>query len=352
MSLPERYRALYPDGFPQVNQPALSSAILKQQPADFVVDEVLSFPFTDEGEHAYLQINKTGENTNWVMRALSKHFRVKERDIGFAGLKDRHAVTTQWFSLPYKSVSSELIDSFNTESIKITDVRRHSGKLRKGAIRQNNFTIQLRDVSLLTDKLEQRIKQIQSRGIPNYFDEQRFGFNRNNLLEAEKVFTNKTRVKPHKRRLYISAARSWLFNLILAERVKHDTWNQPQDGDWFALQGSKKSFYNEVVDDEIRRRVSEFDIHPAGPLLEEYQSQTTGRARQLEMQVLDGWHDICDGLKQARVPEQRRAFRVIPTDLSYEHEPTQQTLKLTFALPAGSYATILLREIVTFKNES
>lgn len=330
----------------------LGDGILKQSPADFVVRETLSFPFSGEGEHAYLRIEKTGQNTAWVCRILARHFGLKERDIGYAGLKDRHAVTTQWFSLPEKFVTQERLDSFGEEDIIILEHQRHSGKLRKGAVRHNEFEMVLRDVHVDAQALDHRIQEIATRGVPNYFDEQRFGRQRRNLVSAQDMFAGKFSPKRHKRGIYLSAARSWLFNLVLAERVGNQTWNQPIDGDVFSLEGSKSCFLADIVDAEIRQRVEVLDIHPSGPLWGQGELMSRGPVRQLEERVVSDWQDWCRGLEEAGLKQQRRALRVVPIALTHQYDVQQKTLWLSFALPAGAYATNLVREITATRQNA
>jgi len=335
--------------FPRDHPDPAGSGYIKQSPEDFIVEETLSFPFSGEGEHTYLKIRKTSQNTMWVVDLLAKHFSTKQRDIGFAGLKDRHAVTTQWFSLLAKFVTPEKIKSFCEEDVEIVDVQRHSGKLRKGAIKHNHFKIVVSKLKADKTTLENRIQAITHTGVPNYFDEQRFGRQRQNLIAANKLFNGELRPVKAKRRIYLSAARSWLFNLVLAERVRQDCWVSGLEGDVFMLAGSKKYFYEHTLTEDLIRRLQENDIHPTAPLWGEGEIETSSRAKQLELKVLGDWSGWCDQLENARMKQQRRSTRVLPTIHSYEYSSKQEKLVISFDLPAGSYATNLLRELVALK---
>lgn len=336
--------------FPRAHPDPVGSGYIKQSPEDFFVDETLSFSFTGEGEHSYLKIRKTGQNTMWVVGVLARHFNVKERDIGFAGLKDRQAVTTQWFSLLARSITPEKIQSFNEDGVEILDVQRHSGKLRKGAIKYNHFRIIVRELKAAKIDVEKRLHDIASGGVPNYFDEQRFGKERQNLIAASKLFSGELRPQNYRRRLYLSAARSWLFNHVLAERVKQGYWSSGLDGDVFILDGSRKFFHEEKLTDELVQRLADHDIHPTGPLWGRGELPTSSVAKDLELQVLADWRSWCEKLEQAGMKQQRRATRIIPVKLQFKYDEVSKILELTFNLPAGAYATNILRELVDVKE--
>ncbi len=332
--------------FPTAYAPVIGQAKLKQFIEDFVVVETLSFPFSGEGEHGYLRIKKTNQNTQWVSQRLSKHFSVKQRDIGYAGLKDRHAITTQWFSLPYKYLGEEKLAAFSEEGMEILEQQRHSGKLRKGAIKYNYFEITLRDVNANKKDLTERLSLIKDFGVPNYFDEQRFGRQRQNLNAFVDMIGGRFKPKRDKQRIYTSAARSWLFNQVLSVRVAQNNWATGLPGDVYMLDGSKKVFSTEEQDDVLRQRLVENDIHPTAPLWGAGELTTNLDARQLEQTVLDEWIDWRKFLQKVGLKQQRRATRVIPADFDYDYSQDLKQLRLAFKLPSGSYATNLIREII------
>ena len=336
--------------FLQAFTPAISSGVLKSRPEDFIVLEELLFPFSGDGEHAYLQIRKTNQNTQWVARCLAQHFSVKERDIGYAGMKDRFAVTTQWFSLPAKNISEQRLAEFNQDGIEIVAQQRHRGKLRKGAVKHNQFRLVLRDVDAQAEALSERIELIRRLGVPNYFDEQRFGRERQNLLEAEKMFNGKFKAKRQQQGIYLSAARSWLFNQVLAERVRQQVWDKALSGDVFLLAGTQSVFHAETIDEQIRQRLLEHDIHPTAPLWGRGELATSVDALKLEQKALQDWSVWCDKLEHAGLKQQRRATRVIADDLNYAYDDANKILTLEFKLPAGAYATNLVREIIEIKS--
>lgn len=336
----------FDDRFPAAYGGPLAQASLKSFPQDFIVEETLSFPLSGEGEHLYLHVRKTGANTDWVSRQLARQLGVAQRDIGYAGLKDRHAITSQWFSLPARSITQGKLDALQIEGVELIGSCQHSRKLRKGAIRHNWFTICLREVNVEPERLAQRLGQIRERGVPNYFDEQRFGHQRANLTAACEMFARRARPSRFQRGLYLSAARAWIFNQILAARIKHHNWNSVVPGDVYWLEGTKRYFVPDPTDVELATRLAQGDIHATGALWGEGELASRDDVARLETAVATTWETFSHGLEQARLTQERRALRVLPQELTYEYEPAQQNLHLRFALPAGCYATALLREVV------
>lgn len=319
---------------------------LKAVPEDFIVEEQLSFALSGTGHHLYLQVQKTGANTEWVARQLAAHFKVPARDVGYAGLKDRQAITTQWFSVPVRQYDPQQVAQLMIEGVTCLQAVPHERKLRKGAIAHNGFTITLRELAGDLDDLRRRLDDIRVHGVPNYFDAQRFGHDRQNLVVAQALFEKKRRLPPPKRGLYLSAARAWLFNHILARRIAEQSWHRPLPGDVFWLNGTKRFFLAEAIDSEIERRVTEGDIHPTGALWGEGQLASTGEVAALESAVAAQWPILRDGLEAFGLEQDRRAQRVIPAALEYQIDAAKKNLQITFRLPAGSYATTLLGELV------
>jgi len=331
--------------FPTAHGEALASATLKFRPQDFSVDEILAFPLSGQGEHLYLLIRKTDANTEWVCRQLARQLGVRQRDIGYAGLKDRHAVTSQWLSLPATRLSAARLEALQIEGVELLDRVRHDRKLRRGAIRENRFSICLRDVVVDAAALQQRLAGITRHGVPNYFDEQRFGRQRGNLLAAVHMFRRQSRPDRHLRSVYLSAARAWLFNQILARRVATQSWRSALPGDVFALEGSKRFFVPKQLDAEIHARLLRGDIHPTGALWGKGAVQSGEEVARLETEQAGQWPELAEGLCAAGLEQDRRALRVLPRELRHDHDPAAQTLHVHFALGPGSYATAVLREL-------
>lgn len=323
-----------------------AQARLKSEPADFQVEETIAFSLSGEGEHLWLWVEKQGENTDWVAQQLAKWAGIRLRDIGFAGLKDRHGITRQWFSLYLPGRDDPDVSEFQFDSIRILQQVRHQRKLQTGGLSGNRFILTLRDVTGDQADTEQRLKRIQTQGVPNYFGEQRFGRNEHNLVMAQRFFDGElTRLRPAQRGLYISAARSFLFNEILAERVRQQSWNQAWSGDVFQLEGSDKWFIDDGSN-ELVARVNELDIHPTGALVGAGELATQQNALKLETQVLSKHQAWCQALADLGLKQERRALRVLPKNLSWQWL-NSQTLQVSFDLAPGRYATVVMRELFT-----
>jgi len=305
---------------------------IRVRPEDFRVTELLGFELDGDGEHDYLEIEKTHANTEWVARQLARHARVSARDVGYAGMKDRHAVTTQWFSVPRRQAPDW--NSLVIDGVRILSVRRHGRKLRRGAHQANNFRIVLRgaDFEAGRDAILRRLEAIRQRGVPNYFGEQRFGRDAGNLTLADS-WANGRRLPRHKRSLAISVARSWLFNQMLDARVRDGSWDSVLPGDVVNLDGSGSIFTVEQPDATIRRRCAELDLHPTVVLWGE---QTPGSPP-------DHMNWI-EALARDRVREDRRAARLRVEALQGSVEG--EHLVLEFRLRRGAFATSVLRELV------
>ena len=334
--------------FPTAYGKSVAHAKLKSIPEDFIVEETLAFPLSGQGEHLYLYIQKSNANTEWVSKQLARQLSVPQRDIGYAGLKDRHAVTRQWFSLPGKNITAEKLAALQIEGVTVCESVAHNRKLRKGAIKHNRFTICLREFEADEALLNQRLTQLVQQGVPNYFDEQRFGRQRGNLAAAEKLFRREIKVARFERGLYLSAARAWIFNQILARRVLQGNWCSALEGDVFWLEGTKRFFKPASIDTEIHARLAKADIHPTGALWGEGALPSDSVVAQLEQDVANQSELFATGLVKAGLVQDRRPLRVMPDNLKHDFASGQHTLTLSFALPAGSYATAVLREVVQF----
>lgn len=313
--------------WPRVHGSSLFIADLRTVPEDFQVTEELGWDFSGDGEHDYLRIEKTGANTDWVAGQLARHAGVPIRDVGYAGLKDRHAVTWQWFSVP--RWHSPDWSAFGAEGVRIVDIQRHLRKLRRGAHRANTFRILLRAYGPIdTAVLDARLAVIRERGVPNYYGEQRFGRQASNLQLADEWASGKRLPRP-KRSLAISTVRSFLFNEALAERVRGDTWNQLVAGDLANLDGTGSVFHVIEVDDTLCRRCDEMDVHPAAALV--------GAGSGVEPA---DWQLALD---RARVEPGTRSLRLPVRELC--SELIGEGVLLCFTLDRGAFATSVLREM-------
>lgn len=321
----------------------LGKGIIRRQPEDFIVDEISSVALTGEGEHVCLHIRKRGLNTEDVARQLAKLADVKRRDVSFAGLKDRHAVTSQWFSVYLPGAAEPDWQSLDSDDVQVLEVRRNARKLRRGTLAGNRFQITVREFDVDTRMLDTRLQDIAGQGVPNYFGSQRFGNGGSNLERALEMFAGR-RVKREQRSHYLSAVRSMLFNRVLSQRVSAGNWNKLLDGEVCMLAGSRGFFASDAVDAELQQRLLAQDIHSSGPLWGKGASPTQGEALDLEHAALSGLSDWCGGLEKAGLKMERRSLRLIVENLQWTYEG--KTLSLSFSLPAGCFATAVLREIV------
>jgi len=332
--------------------PALSGR-LRASPEDFVVEEIDAFEPSGAGEHLLLTIEKRGMNTAFAAKRIAQWAGVAESAIGYAGLKDRHAVTRQRFSvwLPRKvapDVATLGVDPDSAERgerLAVLDAQWHSRKLPRGALAGNRFVLTLREVQGAPETIDARLRAIAARGVPNAFGEQRFGRGGDNVAKALAMFGGR-RVAREERTHLLSAARSALFNRVLARRVAEDVWDRPLDGEVWALDGSRSVFGPEPWGEALAERLARFDIHPSGPLWGRGELRTQGAARALEAAALedDEAAALRAGLERAGLEQERRALRLRPAELAWDR-PAADALRLRFALPPGAYATTVLAEL-------
>jgi tRNA pseudouridine13 synthase len=319
----------------------------RSRPEDFQVIELPLVEPSGQGEHAWLLIRKRMENTEAVARQLAHCAGVSPRQVSYAGLKDRNAVTEQWFSVHLPGRLDPDWNAIHSDTLTLVRYARHGRKLRRGALTGNAFRIRVREVTGDRVLLEERLKQVAAHGVPNYFGAQRFGRAAGNLHAADRLFAGTAdKLTRHQRGLALSAARSFLFNRVLAQRVSDASWNRAIPGEALQLSGSHSFFVANTVDPELEQRVLSMDVHPTGPLIGSGETPVTGAARQLESGSLADQQAWCTGLARAGLRQERRALRLQVTGLAWTW-PQPDCLELTFSLGAGAYATSVLRELVS-----
>lgn len=326
-----------------LGKPALSGQ-LRSQPEDFEVEEIPAFEPTGDGAHLWLWVEKTGANTDWVATQLARAAGCPPRDVGYAGMKDRHAVTRQWFSLPWKVGQPAEFNDPGIEGVRVLRASLHEKKLRRGILQGNHFRIRLRQLQGDVTGLVSRIEQIAAQGVPNYFGPQRFGFGGANVTRAARWLEQGGRLPRDKRSIYLSALRSYLFNQVLAERVRRGCWKQLLPGELAMLDGTHSIFLCDPLEEALQQRCHEFDLHPTGPLPGRDGMQPVDAALDAEQAVLRTYADSITRLADFGVDAERRSLRLRVQDLSWELQHDE--LLLAFRLPAGAYATVVLRELV------
>ncbi|RDS85980.1 tRNA pseudouridine(13) synthase TruD [Dyella psychrodurans] len=329
---------------PRAYGPPPLTAELRRTPEDFRVEEILGYEADGDGEHALLWVEKREANTDWVARELARFANVSPVNVGYAGLKDRHAVTRQAFTVQLAGKPDPDWATFPHSEVKVLASTRHKRKLKRGALRGNRFVLVLRDVRGDRAHAEQVLQSIVTRGVPNYFGEQRFGREGGNVAQARAMFAGR-RVDRDKRSILLSAARSHIFNSVLAARVERDVWDKPLDGEIWSLAGSRSWFGPEPFDDVLAARLAQGDIHPSGPLWGQGESPAAGAVGELEREVSAAFSDLADGLVAARMDQERRPLRLLPKELRWRWLD-DETLELGFELPAGAYATVVARELI------
>jgi tRNA pseudouridine13 synthase len=327
--------------------------VLRASPEDFRVDEILGFEPSGDGEHVFLQLEKRRLNTPQLARRLSDFCAVPERDIGYAGMKDRNAVTRQWFSVRLAGRNEPEWSGLEREGeVRVLSVLRHRRKLKRGVHRGIRFSLRLRELSGDLDALQRRLQAVCLEGAPNYFGRQRFGRDGATLDQAlHWMAEGGRRLTRNRRSLYLSALRACLFNRLLAARVEEGTWNSPLPGDVCMLQGSRSHFHCQAVDEALQQRVRAGDVHPGLPLWGRGQGSAARQRAADHLATLEGAADICAFLEGASVEQAWRAARQLADDFCWQF-CDDGSLQLDFQLGAGGYATALLEEFVRFDDAS
>ena len=322
------------------------TALLKAECADFVVKENLGYSMAGEGEFVAVRVRKTDANTLFVGEKLAQFAGISARNMSYAGLKDRRAVTEQWFSLQMPGKTTLDFGDFQLEGIEILEVTRHNRKIRTGSLDSNYFEILLRD-AMETDDLKVRLENLSKFGFPNYFTEQRFGRDGHNLIQALRWAKGEIQVKDRKKRsFYLSAARSEVFNLVVSERLKQGVANRVLPNDIVQLSGSHSWFVADEKEDldVLQLRLEQGDLQLTAPLI----GETAQPACSLENDIVQQHQDIVNLMKQERLKPARRPLLMKLKDFNWQFEETG--LRLKFYLPAGSYATALVRELVNIEE--
>jgi len=330
----------------------VAEAVLRASPEDFQVEEELGFAPSDEGEHIFLHIRKRNQNTGWIADQLARLAGVKAFDVSYSGLKDRRAVTTQWFSIYWPKGNLPDFSSLWNDDVQLLRQTRNNRKLRKGAHSGNRFVITLRDVQGEREQVEARLRTIAAEGVPNYFGEQRFGIDGGNLPAGEQLLVERQAGAGRRHRedrregMYLSALRSALFNRVLSARLTAKNWNRQLPGDVLNLDGRGSFFTPKPEDQDIAERLLSLAIHPTGPLHGKGPSVVTEQVAALEAELMQA---IADGLVAVGMESQRRALRLAVPSLSADWLDAQ-TLRLGFTLTSGSFATAVLRELASLRD--
>lgn len=322
------------------------SGQFKAKPEDFQVTEQLGYEPIGEGEHIYLWVRKTGLNTAYLAEQIAKFSGLPLRAVTYAGRKDKHAQTEQWFSVHLPGKGEFNWSEFNQPGAAVLRSIRHNKKLRTGVLKGNKFNITVRHLSSI-EGMAARLQLIKKHGVPNYYGQQRFGDTRHdsrggNLVLAEKMLNGEAIRNRNKRSMAISALRSWFFNQVIHHRLDADCLDKPIAGDVMQLAGSHSFFCAEQIDENICKRLDERDIYITAPLWGAGELASQKTASTFENQIAKQHLGVCQTLENLGLKQERRAINLFPNDL--EWTLTNDTLNLVFSLPAGTFATSVLRE--------
>lgn len=324
-----------------------STGLLRRHRSDFKVCEKIPFEPCGEGEHLFIHIRKTGANTAFVAKQLAQYFSVKESLVSYAGLKDRFAVTEQWFGVHVPGKQSYDLSDLNIEGVEVLSSKRHNKKLRIGGLDGNRFEITLRDVTDI-DELVRRWHVISNFGVPNYFGEQRFGINGGNIEKALGLFSGQKVKDKKKRGMYLSAARSLIFNEMISQRIEQQTFDNLVSGDVLMLAGTQSVFLADVIDERLTARLAGHDLDITAPMWGAGELMTTGDARAFEQSIANGQQAFCEGLPRFGLKQERRRIRLTIKDAGLKVD--NDVVTLSFFLPAGAYATTIMRELLDYKD--
>jgi tRNA pseudouridine13 synthase len=320
-----------------------SSGVFKQSCEDFNVVEDLGFELTGEGEHVCLWVQKVGENTQYLARQLAKFAGIPAKNVSYAGLKDRQGDTKQWFSLHIPGKITPDFSTFASPGVNILKVIRHNKKIKTGALAGNYFSIVVREIS---DKsaLQKALLQVQA-GVPNYFGAQRFGFDGYNVSAALTMFQGRKIKDRFKRSIYLSAARSYLFNHVISTRIADDLYDKPLLGDCVQFVGNRSFFPLTELDQVTEQRLKTREVCLTAPLWGAGELTSELSAKEYETENLTKYKEIQMGLANNGLKQQRRPLLLLPEDFSASWLD-DKTVKINFYLPSGCYATSVLRELI------
>jgi tRNA pseudouridine13 synthase len=338
--LSAREAALAP---PRAHGPPPASGLLRVEPEDFLVEEELGFAPAGNGAHLLLRVRKRNANTQWVAAELARRAGCRTADVGYAGLKDRRAIAVQWFSVPRPPHGLDW-QALRTADFEVLEAHPHTRKLPRGALAGNRFAVRIRvregDGAALSARLAPRLAAIAARGVPNYFGAQRFGHEGGNLQQLAAP----QRLPALQRGFALSAARSLIFNALLAERVTDGSWERLRVGDLANLDGRGSVFRVETLDEALIERYRRLEIHPTGALWGQGSPESAAEVLQLEIAVAARYPQAASACVAARMAQERRSLRLVVHELRCE--PEAQAAQLHFRLGRGSYATAVLAELI------
>lgn len=320
---------------------------LKVEPEDFEVEEIPAYEPSGTGEHLFLWLEKRDLGAEFFQRQIAQRLALRPGDIGSAGLKDRRAVTRQWVSVP--ATAEPRLADLEGDGIRVLQVSRHGNKLRAGHLHGNRFAVRVRDVApgaaALALPIVERLRRL---GMPNFYGEQRFGNGGETARLAVSLLRGDSTRRPGHflLKLALSAGQSLLFNEVLARRMADNLLGRVVPGDVMAKWPTGGLFVAENVDAE-QARYDGREIVPTGPMFGKKMhpaARDEAEARERAVLRASGLPNDAFARWGKLLPGTRRPLVALLETLTLEEEPG--SLRLRFELPAGSYATVLLREVM------
>lgn len=312
---------------------------------DFRVDEIPAYDPVGEGGHLFVHFEKTGLDTPVAVRSLARALGCDPRASGYAGLKDRRAVTTQWAS--FEGADAAAISGLAVPGIRVLSAQPHRHKLKTGHLRGNRFRIRIRDPQGDAGLARELLSQLGEGGVPNYYGQQRFGTGGQNLTRAWAWLVDGGRAPRDRfeRKLLMSTLQSEIFNRWLAARVAADELCRAIDGDLLRKEDTGGLFTTDDLQD-AQRRMDAWELSATGPMFGAKMRWPVGEAAAREQALLTASGITMDTFNAARRHGEgaRRVARVRPADATVDLE--EGDLWLAFTLPKGAYATVVLRELM------
>lgn len=319
--------------------------VIRATPEDFRVDEVPAYEPEGSGDHLFVRFEKTGLGTPEAVRRIARALDVDPRETGYAGLKDRHAVTRQWASFLFGDPAR--LEEADIDGVTVLETARHRHKLRTGHLRGNRFILFVRGASGNVEEAEARLATLARRGVPAYFGEQRFGHGGQNLEDARRWLVEGGRAPRDrfKKKLLVSTLQAALFNELCAERVREGTMDGAIAGDLMRKEETGGLFVSDDVERD-RQRAQDFEVSATGPMVGAKMRWPEGEALAREEAALARWKLRPEDLERFRASGAgtRRPYRVRLSEPRLEVEP--EGVRLMFTLPSGAYATVVLAELV------
>lgn len=316
---------------------------IKDRPEDFVVEEIPLYNFSDQGNFAFLLLKKVNLSTLDFVALIRKHLDLRDEEVGLAGWKDKRAITSQWVSVPRDKITARRLGQLAGDGIQTVEQRHHSHKLRTGHLLGNRFSILLRQAdSEAESRAQDIIQQLQTLGLPNFYGPQRFGAAGNNPEKGLALLLGQYRLRSvRKRKLLVSSYSSLLFNFTLKKRMEQHLFTKLLPGDIAKKHDTGGIFL--VSDPEKEQpRADRLEISATGPIWGKKMKRAGDAAAALEEKILSSQGLTPDVFRKQ--PGSRRSLRIALKEVKVSQE--KEGLRLEFFLPKGSYATVLLDEIM------